>query len=216
MRVASSEPNSFRIEPSGSRRFAAQTAGKAAQPGHLQAPSRRSPAAPIAGGCGSRGRPAPAGCGNCFASSRDAQSAPVIAPAGAAALEHQGRRRDLPALVQRPDEVFLRHHDVLEKHLVEMPVAVEQHERAHGDPRRLHIDQQIADAVVLRRVGVGAHQEETPVGEMRARGPDLLPVDDEMVALVDGAGAQTGEIGAGARPGIALTPDLVARRICGR
>ncbi len=63
---------------------------------------------------------------------------------------------------------------------------------------------------MLRLVGIGAHQQKAPVGEMRARGPHLLAVDEEMVALVDGAGAQTGEIGAGARLGIALAPDLVA------
>src|SRR5207244_8708632 len=34
-------------------------------------------------------------------------------------------------------------------------------------------------------------------------------VDDEMVALVYGTGAQAGEIGAGAGLGIALAPDLV-------
>src|SRR5437588_3831548 len=44
---------------------------------------------------------------------------------------------------------------------------------------------------------------------MRAGGPHLLAVDDEMVALIDGAGAQAGEVGAGPRLGIALAPDLV-------
>ena len=44
---------------------------------------------------------------------------------------------------------------------------------------------------------------------MRARGPHLLAVDDKMVAPVDGAGAQARQIGAGARLGIALAPDLV-------
>ena len=63
---------------------------------------------------------------------------------------------------------------------------------------------------MLRRVGVGAHQQKTPIGEMRARSPYLLTVDQEMVPLVDRAGAQAGEIGAGARLGITLTPDLVA------
>src|ERR1041384_1099108 len=46
--------------------------------------------------------------------------------------------------------------------------------------------------------------------EMRARGPHLLAVDQEMVALVHGPGAQAGKVGAGARLGIALAPDLVA------
>ena len=77
----------------------------------------------------------------------------VVAPAGAAALKHQGGDRDLPALIQFADEVFLWHRDVFEKHLVEMAVAVQQHQRPHGDPRRLHIDQQIADPLCLGALG---------------------------------------------------------------
>src|SRR3989440_12947772 len=44
---------------------------------------------------------------------------------------------------------------------------------------------------------------------MRARSPHLLPVDDEMVTPVDGAGAQAGEISAGIGLRIALAPQLV-------
>src|SRR5712691_7710140 len=44
---------------------------------------------------------------------------------------------------------------------------------------------------------------------MRARGPHLLAVDDEMLALVGRAGAQAREVGARARLGIALAPDFV-------
>src|SRR5260370_25275217 len=44
---------------------------------------------------------------------------------------------------------------------------------------------------------------------MRARSPYLLPIDDEMVAPIDGAGAQAGEIAPGIGLGIALAPQLV-------
>ena len=44
---------------------------------------------------------------------------------------------------------------------------------------------------------------------MRTRGPDLLPIDDKMVAPLDGASAQAGEIAAGIGLRIALTPQLV-------
>ena len=44
---------------------------------------------------------------------------------------------------------------------------------------------------------------------MRARGPNFLPVDDEVVVPVDGARAQTGEIAAGVGLRIALAPQLV-------
>jgi hypothetical protein len=44
---------------------------------------------------------------------------------------------------------------------------------------------------------------------MRAGGPHLLPVDDEVVALVHRTGPQTGEIAAGVGLGITLAPQLV-------
>ena len=37
-------------------------------------------------------------------------------------------------------------------------------------------------------VGIGAHEQIDPVRELRARRPDLLAVDDEVVAVVHGAG----------------------------
>src|SRR5260370_7229779 len=44
---------------------------------------------------------------------------------------------------------------------------------------------------------------------MRARSPYLLPIDHEMVAPIDGAGTQAGEIAAGIWFRIALAPQLV-------
>ena len=91
-----------------------------------------------------------------------------------------------------------------------MPVTVQQHQRPHGDARRLHIDEQIADAVMFGRFGIGAHQQKAPIGEMRARGPHLLPVDKEMVAAIDGARPEASKVAAGAGFGKALTPALLA------
>ncbi len=54
--------------------------------------------------------------------------------------------------------------------------------------------------------GVGAHQAEAPVGVLRARGPDLLAVDQIVVALVLALGLQRGEIRSRARLGEALAP----------
>jgi hypothetical protein len=65
----------------------------------------------------------------------------MVASAGAAALEHQGRDRNLPALVKRPDEILLGHCNIFEEDFVEVTVAIEQNQRPHRDPRRLHIDQ---------------------------------------------------------------------------
>ncbi len=64
---------------------------------------------------------------------------------------------------------------------------------------------------MLGRLGVGADQAEDPVGLVGVGGPDLLAVDDPVVALIHGAGLDGGEVGPGARFGIALTPaDLAA------
>jgi hypothetical protein len=46
-----------------------------------------------------------------------------------------------------------------------------------------HVEQHEADAGVLG-LGVGAHQAEDPVGLVGVAGPDLLAVDDEVVAVV--------------------------------
>ena len=69
---------------------------------------------------------------------------------------------------------------------------------------------------MLGRFGIGAHQQEAPVGEMGARGPHLLPVDQEMIALIDGAGPEAGQIAAGAGFGEALAPPLLAGKMRGR
>ncbi len=62
----------------------------------------------------------------------------------------------------------------------------------------------------LSALGVGAHQAEDPVGVVRERGPDLLAVDDVVVALAHGARLQRREVGAGAGLRIALAPEVLA------
>src|SRR5262249_30868023 len=74
---------------------------------------------------------------------------------------------------------------------------------------RLHVDQQKADPFMLAGV-VGTHEAEAPIGELRARGPDLLAVDEEMIALVHALRAQACEIGSSARLGVALAPPDLA------
>ena len=64
---------------------------------------------------------------------------------------------------------------------------------------------------MLLRRGIGAHQAEDPVGVVRIRGPDLLAVDDVVVAVALGAGLQRGEVRSGVRLGIALAPADQAR-----
>ena len=83
-------------------------------------------------------------------------------------------------------------------------------ERADADAGRVHGRHEVGDALVLRRVGVGAGEEEAPVRFVRIRGPDLGAVDDVVVAVLDRARLEGGEVGAGVGLGIALAPDDVA------
>jgi hypothetical protein len=54
-----------------------------------------------------------------------------------------------PALVLLADEVLRRHLDVLEPDFVDLVLAVVHDDRAHGDARRLHVDEQEGDALLL-------------------------------------------------------------------
>src|SRR6185436_15022351 len=59
-------------------------------------------------------------------------------------------------------------------------------------------------------VGIGARDQEAVVGIMRARGPDLLAVDDPVVALLFRARTQARDVGAAGRLGEQLAPDMFA------
>ena len=76
-------------------------------------------------------------------------------------------------------------------------------------PARPHVEQEERDATMLRRVRIGAREQQAEVGVVRARGPDLLPVDDELVAVGDRARAEVREVGAGVGLAEQLAPDLV-------
>ena len=60
------------------------------------------------------------------------------------------------------------------------------------------------------QLGVGAGDEDAEPGVLGAAGPDLLAVDDELVAVADGPGAEVGEVAAAARLGEQLAPELLA------
>ena len=63
---------------------------------------------------------------------------------------------------------------------------------------------------------VAARDQHAEVAIVRAGGPDLLAVDDPVVAVALRARAQAGEVGAGGRLGEELAPDLLAaQRLAG-
>ena len=111
-----------------------------------------------------------------------------------AALVGERAHRDPPAVVQLADEVRLRHDDVGEEHLGELGSARDVAQRPDLDAGRVEVDDQHRDALVLRHVGIGADVAEALRRDHGVARPDLLPVDDEAVAVVHGPGRQVGEV----------------------
>ncbi len=65
-------------------------------------------------------------------------------------------------------------------------------------------------------IGVRAGEQDHPLRDVPAGGPDLLAVDDEVVAVTDGPGLEGRKVGAGAGLAIALAPDHVAAEYLGQ
>ena len=106
----------------------------------------------------------------------------------AAALELEQVLGVGPALVLLADPVLDRHLHVGEEDLVDLVAhrrarAVDQVDRIDLDAGRLHVDQQEGDALLPLALVRGPHQAEDPVGPMGVGRPDLLAVDDVVVAL---------------------------------
>ena len=72
--------------------------------------------------------------------------------------------------MQLAEQVGRRHLDVVEEHLVEVSGVWlgELGQRPTGDAGRAHVDDERADALVLRRVGIGPDEAEAPVAVVRA------------------------------------------------
>ncbi len=103
------------------------------------------------------------------------------------------------AAVQLTDQVGRRHVHVLEEHLAEVVAPGHVHDRHDRDPRRPHVDDQLRQPGMGRRVGVGAGDQVDPVGRRSTRVPDLLAVDHEVVAVAHGAGPDGRHVRSGVR-----------------
>ena len=125
------------------------------------------------------------------------------------ALVQQRRHRHLPAVALVAEPVRHRHLDVGEEDLVELRLAGDLAQRPHLDAGRVHVDDEVGQALVPRRVGVAERDEDAVVGDVRERRPHLLAVDDVDVAVALGARSRGGEVGARVRLGEALAPDLL-------
>ena len=117
---------------------------------------------------------------------------------------------DLPAAVHLAEHHVVGDEHVVDEHGVEHRVAGELPKRLDLDPLGLHVEQEVGDALMLGRAGVGAGQQRTPLRELRAGGPDLLPGDAPTAVDLRGLGGEAGEIRARTRLGKQLTPDHLA------
>ena len=82
--------------------------------------------------------------------------------------------------------------------------------RRTSRPGRVHRQDQPAQAEVLGRLRIGAHQQLRVVGGGRHAGPDLVAVDHVVVPVAPRGGAQGGQVGAGRGLREALAPGLLA------
>src|SRR3984893_1503032 len=82
-------------------------------------------------------------------------------------------------------------------------------QRADVDARLAHVNDEIGDSLVLRRVLVGAGQHDGERRLVRPGRPDLLAVDDPRVTVALGSGGQRREVTAGAGLAEQLAPQLV-------
>ena len=74
---------------------------------------------------------------------------------------------DRPPLAHLADAVAVGDHGVVEEDLVEVGVPVHLDQRADLDAGLVHLDGERGDAGVLGRIGIGARQQEPPLGVVR-------------------------------------------------
>ena len=127
-----------------------------------------------------------------------------------ATLEREGHVGDPPAVVLRADAAPDRHPHLVEEQLAELRRAEHGLEGPHLDAGQVHRQHQPADALVLRHVRVGAHEELADVADLAVRAPDLLAGHHVVVAVAHRPGAQRREVRARARLREPLAPHLVA------
>src|SRR5262249_59417354 len=127
-----------------------------------------------------------------------------------AALVRERRHGDLPAPIDVADDVGTRDGYGVEEHLAEFGGSGDLPERPDRDAGKLHVEDEVGQAPVLRQRRIGARQEAAPAGELCVARPHLLPGDTEAVAVALRARAHRGEVAARVRLAEELAPDLVA------
>ncbi len=122
----------------------------------------------------------------------------VLADGGAdvGALDVEGGDGHVPAAVLLAQPVLDGDAHVLKEDLVELVAAGHVHEWPDGDAGGVHGDDEVGDPLVLGDIGIGAGEHEDVLAHVGERRPDLLAVDDVVVAVADGLRLEGGEVGA--------------------
>ncbi len=131
--------------------------------------------------------------------------------AGRATFEGQHRHRHQPALAFFADQGRFMDAGIGEDGLIEAVLAGDLFDRDHLDAGRLHRAEKEAEAgILVRRIGVGARQQNDVLGLLTQRGPDLAAIDDVVAAglVAHGTGLHIAEVGAVIGFGETLTPDF--------
>src|SRR4029078_8859825 len=126
------------------------------------------------------------------------------------ALARRGRHRDIPPFGFAAQDRRLVHTGILEEHLTETRLTIKTTHRTASQPRRIHRHQEIREAPMTLRLGISTENTKQPIRERAARGPGLLPIDHEPLAVANRLGLDTGEIAPRVRFGPTLSPDLFA------
>ncbi|SKX83721.1 Uncharacterised protein [Mycobacteroides abscessus subsp. abscessus] len=115
-----------------------------------------------------------------------------------------------PAAVDLTDHALVGHEHVVEKNLVEVGLTRQLAQWSDVDARRRHVDQEVGDPLVFRRLGIRARETDPPLRVVRLRGPDLLPCQTPTALDANSPGAQRRKVGACLGFAEQLAPDDVA------
>ena len=114
-----------------------------------------------------------------------------------------------PALVFLADQILCGNAHVLEEDVVHLVGSINGDDGPHRDAGRFHVDQQEGDAGLRLCRRVGPHQAEDPVGMLGQCRPGFVSVNNIVIAVPHGFGADRREVGAGSRLRIALAPPIL-------
>src|SRR5262249_30137113 len=120
------------------------------------------------------------------------------------------------SLVLGPDEALVGNERVREEHLVELRLVRDLAQWSYLDTGSAHVEDEVRDPAVLRRLGIGAGEAHAPVRELGVARPHLLTVQQPTTFGGLGARAHRREVAAGTGLAEELAPQLACLGDVGR